>query len=139
MLVDDLKVTARLAHIDLDEASLAAALPAFEQMLDYFAAMMAADEDGALREPAVSTSIVDSCMGPRALRPDSVDKHISENNAANNNTFTNDPNNDPNPNLNSNPNNPNSNNSTSNYRLQNSLLNSALDVNGRFIVVPNVL
>jgi Asp-tRNA(Asn)/Glu-tRNA(Gln) amidotransferase C subunit len=135
MLVDDLKVTARLAHIDLDEASLGAALPAFEQMLDYFAAMMAADEDGALREPTVSTSVVGYCMGPQALRSDVVNNQISENNTAHNNPS----NNNPNSKANSNLNNPNSNNPATNFTLQNSLLNSAPDVNGRFIVVPNVL
>ena len=146
MLVDDLKVTARLAHIDLDDASLGAALPAFEQMLDYFAAMMAADEDGALQEPAVSTVDVNSCMGPQALRSDSVNYQLSQNNTPNNPSNNNS---NPNPHTLANLNNPNSNdsnsndrnsnNSNSNYNLQNSLLNSAFDVNGRFIVVPNVL
>jgi hypothetical protein len=97
---------------------------------------MAADEDGALRESTVSATVVDSYRGIQALRPDMVVNQISENNTANNNP----PNN--NPNYNSNLDNSNLNTSNSNnpnYKLQNSLLNSAGDVNGRFIVVPNVL
>ena len=45
MVRDELQATARLAHLDLTEDEAAAALPAFEQMLEYFAAMKAADED----------------------------------------------------------------------------------------------
>jgi aspartyl-tRNA(Asn)/glutamyl-tRNA(Gln) amidotransferase subunit C len=46
MTIEDLKVTAALAHLNMDEAELAAAFPAFEQMLGYFAAMQAADREG---------------------------------------------------------------------------------------------
>lgn len=46
MVLDDLQATARLAHLDLSEGETAAALPAFERMLGYFAAMRAADADG---------------------------------------------------------------------------------------------
>ncbi|MDR2607788.1 MAG: aspartyl/glutamyl-tRNA amidotransferase subunit C [Treponema sp.] len=45
MTIEDLKVTAALAHLNLSEGELAAAFPAFEQMLGYFAAMQAADND----------------------------------------------------------------------------------------------
>jgi aspartyl-tRNA(Asn)/glutamyl-tRNA(Gln) amidotransferase subunit C len=45
MTMDDLRETAALAHLSLGEAELAAAFPAFEQILGYFAAMQAADED----------------------------------------------------------------------------------------------
>lgn len=45
MKIDDLRETADLAHLNLDEAELAAAFPAFEQMLGFFAAMQSADED----------------------------------------------------------------------------------------------
>ena len=45
MHIDDLRETAALAHLNLDEAELAAAFPAFEQMIGFFAAMQAADED----------------------------------------------------------------------------------------------
>ncbi|GHT77285.1 hypothetical protein FACS1894130_01120 [Spirochaetia bacterium] len=45
MKIEDLQETAALAHLNLDEAELAGAFPAFEQMLGFFAAMQAADED----------------------------------------------------------------------------------------------
>ncbi|GHT89427.1 hypothetical protein FACS1894137_18630 [Spirochaetia bacterium] len=45
MEIGDLQVTAQLAHLNMDEKELAAAFPAFEQMLDFFAAMQAADQD----------------------------------------------------------------------------------------------
>ncbi|MDR1909760.1 MAG: aspartyl/glutamyl-tRNA amidotransferase subunit C [Spirochaetaceae bacterium] len=44
MDIEDLKETAALAHLNLDEAELEAAFPAFEQMLGFFAAMQTADE-----------------------------------------------------------------------------------------------
>ncbi|MDR0452484.1 MAG: aspartyl/glutamyl-tRNA amidotransferase subunit C [Treponema sp.] len=47
MDVEDLKETAALAHLNLDEAELEGSFPAFEQMLGFFAAMQAADKDGA--------------------------------------------------------------------------------------------
>jgi aspartyl-tRNA(Asn)/glutamyl-tRNA(Gln) amidotransferase subunit C len=42
---EDLRITASLAHLNVDEAELEAALPAFRDMLSYFAAMQAADND----------------------------------------------------------------------------------------------
>ncbi|MDR2632419.1 MAG: aspartyl/glutamyl-tRNA amidotransferase subunit C [Treponema sp.] len=45
MNMEDLQETADLAHLSLNEHDLAAAFPAFEQMLGFFAAMQAADED----------------------------------------------------------------------------------------------
>jgi aspartyl-tRNA(Asn)/glutamyl-tRNA(Gln) amidotransferase subunit C len=48
MTIEDLKETAELAHLNLSEAELEAAFPAFRQMLGYFAAMQAADEDEGL-------------------------------------------------------------------------------------------
>lgn len=47
MIIDDLVATAALAHLDLKEEELAAALPAFERMLAYFSAMREADTDEA--------------------------------------------------------------------------------------------
>ncbi|MDR2053639.1 MAG: aspartyl/glutamyl-tRNA amidotransferase subunit C [Treponema sp.] len=47
MNIEDLKETAALAHLNLEEAELEAAFPAFEQMLGFFAAMQAADKDDA--------------------------------------------------------------------------------------------
>jgi aspartyl-tRNA(Asn)/glutamyl-tRNA(Gln) amidotransferase subunit C len=45
MRIEDMKETAALAHLNLGEDELAAAFPAFEQMLGYFAAMQGADGD----------------------------------------------------------------------------------------------
>ncbi|MDR0721915.1 MAG: aspartyl/glutamyl-tRNA amidotransferase subunit C [Treponema sp.] len=45
MKMEDLQETAGLAHLTMSEHALAAAFPAFEQMLGFFAAMQAADED----------------------------------------------------------------------------------------------
>jgi aspartyl-tRNA(Asn)/glutamyl-tRNA(Gln) amidotransferase subunit C len=71
MNVEDLKVTAALAHLNLDEAELEAAAPAFEQMLAFFAAMQAADEDKAafpapVKENASAARTVESSF----FRPD---------------------------------------------------------------------
>jgi aspartyl-tRNA(Asn)/glutamyl-tRNA(Gln) amidotransferase subunit C len=43
--IEDLRITASLAHLNPGEAELEAALPAFREMLSYFAAMQAADND----------------------------------------------------------------------------------------------
>jgi aspartyl-tRNA(Asn)/glutamyl-tRNA(Gln) amidotransferase subunit C len=48
MEIEDLKETAELAHLNLGDHELAAAFPAFEQMLGFFAAMQAADNDESL-------------------------------------------------------------------------------------------
>ena len=45
MDIEDLKVTAALAHLNLEQKELEAAFPAFEQVLGFFAAMQAADGD----------------------------------------------------------------------------------------------
>jgi aspartyl-tRNA(Asn)/glutamyl-tRNA(Gln) amidotransferase subunit C len=50
MDIEELRVTAQLAHIEMDEASLAAAFPAFEQMLDFFQAMQSADNDSGIAD-----------------------------------------------------------------------------------------
>jgi aspartyl-tRNA(Asn)/glutamyl-tRNA(Gln) amidotransferase subunit C len=43
--IEDLRETAALAHLNLDEQELSGAFPAFEEMLGFFAAMQAADRD----------------------------------------------------------------------------------------------
>jgi aspartyl-tRNA(Asn)/glutamyl-tRNA(Gln) amidotransferase subunit C len=48
MDIKELEETASLAHLKVNRAELEAALPAFEQMLGFFAAMNAADADPAL-------------------------------------------------------------------------------------------
>ena len=47
MTIEDLRETAVLARLNMDDAELAAAFPAFEQMLGFFAVMQAADRDEA--------------------------------------------------------------------------------------------
>jgi aspartyl-tRNA(Asn)/glutamyl-tRNA(Gln) amidotransferase subunit C len=47
MDIGDLKETANLARLNLGETELKAAFPAFEQMLTFFEAMQAADNDTA--------------------------------------------------------------------------------------------
>ncbi|MDR0388586.1 MAG: aspartyl/glutamyl-tRNA amidotransferase subunit C [Spirochaetaceae bacterium] len=45
MDIEELVTTAQLAHLKVDKTELAASLPAFEQMLEFFAVMRAADND----------------------------------------------------------------------------------------------
>ena len=45
MTINDLKETASLARLNIDESELAAMLPAFEQMVEYFAEMQKAEDD----------------------------------------------------------------------------------------------
>jgi aspartyl-tRNA(Asn)/glutamyl-tRNA(Gln) amidotransferase subunit C len=54
MDIRDLRETAALARLNLDDAGLEAAFPAFEQMLGYFALMQAADSDAEAFPQAVS-------------------------------------------------------------------------------------
>jgi aspartyl-tRNA(Asn)/glutamyl-tRNA(Gln) amidotransferase subunit C len=56
MKIEDLQVTAQLAHLNMDEKELATAFPAFEQMLGFFAAMQAADKDTAAFPGAAADS-----------------------------------------------------------------------------------
>jgi aspartyl-tRNA(Asn)/glutamyl-tRNA(Gln) amidotransferase subunit C len=57
MKIEDLKETAELAHLNLGDEELAAAFPAFEQMLGYFAAMQAADSDTQAFPAGLSSSL----------------------------------------------------------------------------------
>jgi aspartyl-tRNA(Asn)/glutamyl-tRNA(Gln) amidotransferase subunit C len=45
MNIEDLRETAALAHLNLDERELSGAFPAFEEMLGFFAAMRTADRE----------------------------------------------------------------------------------------------
>jgi hypothetical protein len=120
MKIEDLKVTARLAHLGLSEEDLGAALPAFEQMLDYFAVMQTAD--GSRADSSGSADI-------KAVHSDLVLSIHQFNNA---NFPANSTNLDTNS-LN------NSGNHNENQAFNNNLLNQAGERNGNFIVVPNVL
>jgi aspartyl-tRNA(Asn)/glutamyl-tRNA(Gln) amidotransferase subunit C len=109
MVLDDLQATARLAHLDLSEGETMAALPAFERMLGYFAAMRAADADGDAFGVSVSElSISRSPASGNRLRGD-----------------------------NNNPN--NNNNNPADNPSANALLAAAPQREDRFLVVPNVL
>jgi aspartyl-tRNA(Asn)/glutamyl-tRNA(Gln) amidotransferase subunit C len=117
MKIEDLQVTAQLAHLNMGEAALAAAFPAFEQMLGFFAAMQAADHDTAafpagLAGDAAQTG---SFVRPAAhFRPDG--SNYNAQNSQNTGSID-----------------------TNDEALVSNLLHNAGDRDGRFIVVPNVL
>jgi aspartyl-tRNA(Asn)/glutamyl-tRNA(Gln) amidotransferase subunit C len=112
MVLEDLQATARLAHLDLSEDETAAALPAFERMLGYFAAMRAADEDRDVFGVSVSElSLSRSSVAGNRLRDD-----INNSNNTGNNLFNNQADNP-----------------------ADALLAAAPEREGRFLVVPNVL
>ena len=85
MVLDDLQATARLAHLDLSEDETAAALPAFERMLGYFAAMRAADDDVDVFGVSVSDLSLSriSAAGNR-VRGDDTNSNTDNNNPADN-------------------------------------------------------
>ncbi|MDR2659335.1 MAG: aspartyl/glutamyl-tRNA amidotransferase subunit C [Spirochaetaceae bacterium] len=58
--LEDLRITASLAHLNVDEAELEAAFPAFREMLSYFAAMQAADKDDKAFDGGISESSFDA-------------------------------------------------------------------------------
>jgi aspartyl-tRNA(Asn)/glutamyl-tRNA(Gln) amidotransferase subunit C len=109
MKIEDLQETAALAHLSMEAEELAGAFPAFEQMLGYFAAMQAADEDRvAFPEDAAAIASFSAARNVSSghFRPD---------------TFPHNP-----QGLNDQPSN-------------SDLLHNAGDRDGPFIVVPNVL
>jgi aspartyl-tRNA(Asn)/glutamyl-tRNA(Gln) amidotransferase subunit C len=123
MKIEDLQATAQLAHLNMGEEELAAAFPAFEQMLGFFAAMQAADHDaGAFPAGFADGAAQGAAQGGSSnfardaafFRPDRP---------------------------NCNPNNSQNTGSTGSNdgALVSSLLHNAGDRDGRFIVVPNVL
>ena len=112
MKIEDLQVTAQLAHLNMDEKELAAAFPAFEQMLGFFAAMQAADKDSEAFPEAFTAA--SQTVSAAHFRSD-------------------------NPNHNPNNSHTTSSNGLNDETLVSNLLNNAGDRDGRFIVVPNVL
>ncbi|MDR2150932.1 MAG: aspartyl/glutamyl-tRNA amidotransferase subunit C [Spirochaetaceae bacterium] len=64
----DLQETAALAHLTLDESELIRAFPAFEQMLEFFAAMQ-----GAATDPSVGSSAHSRVVSAAHFRPDTTD------------------------------------------------------------------
>jgi aspartyl-tRNA(Asn)/glutamyl-tRNA(Gln) amidotransferase subunit C len=119
MKIEDLQVTAQLAHLNMGEEELAAAFPAFEQMLGFFAAMQAADHDagafpaGFAAEAAQtgSSGFVKSAAYFRPDRPNHNSNNFQHTGSIGSNDET----------------------------LVSDLLHNAGDRDGRFIVVPNVL
>jgi aspartyl-tRNA(Asn)/glutamyl-tRNA(Gln) amidotransferase subunit C len=74
MNIEDLKETAALAHLNLEEAELEAAFPAFEQMLGFFAAMQAADRDeAAFPVPVGGNAALSRPVDSGFFRPDTGD------------------------------------------------------------------
>ncbi|MFQ3547375.1 MAG: hypothetical protein SNJ56_03480 [Termitinemataceae bacterium] len=128
MLLDDLQVTARLAHLGLSEDELRAALPAFEQMLEYFARMQGAliqgEHGSGLDSSSVHSDLVISSETLQNNNP------AAGNNLNNSNNLSNNPSNHP------------LNNPLNAHQLNNAvsaLLDQAGERNGPFIVIPNVL
>jgi aspartyl-tRNA(Asn)/glutamyl-tRNA(Gln) amidotransferase subunit C len=118
MNIEDLKETAALAHLNLDEAELAGAFPAFEQMLGFFAAMQAADDDKA----AFPAPVKDLTGSSRTVESGffRLDSNNPKNfpGLASHNTSA---------------------NGLNEETLVSALLNNAGERDGRFVVVPNVL
>lgn len=115
---DYLQATASLARLGLTEAEAKTALPAFELMLEYFAAMKAADDDAAAFGAPISelppTAQV-AAAGNKA-RPDYYNRFGNNN-------------------LNLNSNNP----ANRLPELSDAMLDLAAESENRFIVIPNVL
>jgi aspartyl-tRNA(Asn)/glutamyl-tRNA(Gln) amidotransferase subunit C len=119
MKIEDLQATAQLAHLNMGEEELAAAFPAFEQMLGFFAAMQAADNDAAafpagFAGEGAQTDSSAFVATAAHFRPDGP----NDNALASQNTGS---------------------TGANHEALVSNLLNNAGDRDGRFIVVPNVL
>jgi aspartyl-tRNA(Asn)/glutamyl-tRNA(Gln) amidotransferase subunit C len=119
MNIEDLQVTAQLAHLNMEETELAAAFPAFEEMLGFFAAMQGADNDAAafpagFADGAGQTDSSAFVASAAHFRPDGP--ACNANNSQNTGSI-----------------------GVNDEALVSRLLNNAGDRDGRFIVVPNVL
>jgi aspartyl-tRNA(Asn)/glutamyl-tRNA(Gln) amidotransferase subunit C len=114
MNIEDLRETAALAHLNLGDGELAAAFPAFEQMLGYFAAMQAADRD----EAAAGAS----GGGAEAVPPglSALARTVSSGHFRRDNPNTGIPGNSP-------------------EDMSGLLIDNSGERDGRFVVVPNVL
>jgi aspartyl-tRNA(Asn)/glutamyl-tRNA(Gln) amidotransferase subunit C len=109
MELQDLQTTAGLAHLNMDTQELQSALSAFEEMLSFFAAMQAADQDQTAFTASINTHTEGMAASSRLV------------NAA---YFRSD--------------NPISGNSNPND-LSEEILTKAGERDGRFVVIPNVL
>jgi aspartyl-tRNA(Asn)/glutamyl-tRNA(Gln) amidotransferase subunit C len=126
MKIEDLQETVRLAHLNMDEKELAASFPAFEQMLGFFAAMQAADEDRAAFPPESLTGDAAPASGLSGASRTVSSQHFRPDVSGNN------PNNQPNNPL-------HGSNGAAKELLVSGMLNNAGERDGRFVVVPNVL
>jgi aspartyl-tRNA(Asn)/glutamyl-tRNA(Gln) amidotransferase subunit C len=109
MKIEDLRETAALAHLNLDEKELAGAFSAFEQMIGFFAAMQAADAEGFTAPAGGGTegmAASSRVVGSAYFRPDGTGQNNSGNNSED---------------------------------LSEKMLEKAGDRDGRFVVIPNVL
>ena len=105
----DLQETAALAHLNLTEEELDTAFPAFEQMLGFFAAMQAADNDReAFSAPAAGLS-QEIYVAAAPVSQDFFRKDAALNAGA------------------------------YNAALNEALLDNAGERDGRFVLIPNVL
>jgi aspartyl-tRNA(Asn)/glutamyl-tRNA(Gln) amidotransferase subunit C len=109
MELQDLRETAELAHLNMETGELQAAFGAFEEMLSFFAAMQAADQDteafsGGVKNPASGMAASSRLVNAGHFRTDG-----------------------PNP------------GNSANSALNEALLDKAGDRDGRFVVIPNVL
>jgi aspartyl-tRNA(Asn)/glutamyl-tRNA(Gln) amidotransferase subunit C len=109
MKIEDLKETAELAHLNLRDDELAAAFPAFEQMLGYFAAMQAADSD----KEAFPVSSAAGLSAGQAANARTAPSTFFRSDAASA--------------------------VVTGVNLNENILNNAGDRDGRFLVIPNVL
>jgi aspartyl-tRNA(Asn)/glutamyl-tRNA(Gln) amidotransferase subunit C len=126
MKIDVLQETVRLAHLNMDDEELAASFPAFEQMLGFFAAMQAADEDRAAFPGGSLAGDADPVSGLASSSRTVTSQHFRPDLSGDN------PNNQPN-----NP--PGGVKDGAKEALISGILNNAGERDGRFVVVPNVL
>ena len=118
MTIEDLKETAELAHLNLEDEELAAAFPAFEQMLGYFAAMQAADGDRVLFPQDSGVWSAGQNAGARIVASGHFRTDNPGSSGLDNNFFIDYPNGEP---------------------SVSDLLNNTCERDGRFLVIPNVL
>ncbi|GHV86140.1 hypothetical protein AGMMS50230_17480 [Spirochaetia bacterium] len=120
MDLHELEETAQLARLNLGKEELAAALPAFEQMIGFFAAMQGADNDAAVSETAAPQLSAGQAAGARLVGAE----HFRGDAAPGPEVS---PVSDP------------AASAASTADLNEKILNNAGERDGRFIVIPNVL
>ncbi|MDR2534657.1 MAG: aspartyl/glutamyl-tRNA amidotransferase subunit C [Treponema sp.] len=110
MKIEDLQETVQLAHLTMNDQELAQAFPAFEEMLGFFTAMQAADEDAEAFPPG---NLNGNPMDRDSLAALTVtSRHFRQDNPDTDNLS---------------------------QSLNENLLDNAGERDGNFVVVPNVL